>query len=117
MEFSKLNQRIIFLEKRTVVDEIGNHTSKWEEAFCVWAYVTASKSDEQNNAGVTAEKQTLVFWIRENSYSRQITTTGFRIAFRGDVYNIVSIIPDYVKRDYLKITAERVAKEDGFECD
>ena len=29
MDFDKLNQRIAILEHRTVVDEIGNHTSKW----------------------------------------------------------------------------------------
>ena len=31
MDFDKLNQRIAILEHRTVVDEIGNHTSKWDE--------------------------------------------------------------------------------------
>ncbi len=112
MEFSKLNQRIMLLENRTVIDDIGNHTSKWDEVFSLWAYVTVPKSDEQTNAGVTSEKQTLVFRVRENSYSRQISTTGFRIAFRGDVYNIVSIIPDFVKRDYLKITAERCGEDE-----
>ncbi len=33
MDFDKLNQRIAILEHRTVVDEIGNHTSKWDEVF------------------------------------------------------------------------------------
>ena len=28
MDFSRMNQRITFLENRTVIDEIGNHTSK-----------------------------------------------------------------------------------------
>ena len=33
MDFDKLNQRIAILEHRTVVDEIGNHTSKWDEVL------------------------------------------------------------------------------------
>jgi len=43
MEIGKLNQRITVLENRTVVDEIGNHTTKWEEAFSCWANVTVKK--------------------------------------------------------------------------
>ena len=31
MEIGTLNQRITILEHRTVVDEIGNHITKWEE--------------------------------------------------------------------------------------
>ncbi|MCD7958020.1 MAG: phage head closure protein [Ruminococcus sp.] len=81
MEFSKLNQRIIFLENRTVVDEIGNHTSKWEEAFCVWVYVTVSKSDEVDHIGITQKTQMLNFWVRENSYTRSITSTKYRLMF------------------------------------
>ena len=40
MEIGNLNQRITILEHRTVIDEIGNHTTKWEETFSLWAKVT-----------------------------------------------------------------------------
>lgn len=33
MEIGNLNQRITILEHRTVIDEIGNHITKWEETF------------------------------------------------------------------------------------
>ena len=33
MEIGTLNQRITILEHRTVIDEIGNHITKWEETF------------------------------------------------------------------------------------
>lgn len=48
MEIGKLNQRITVLENRTVVDEIGNHTAKWEEAFSCWANVTVKSSSESD---------------------------------------------------------------------
>lgn len=44
MDFDKLNQRIAILEHRTVVDEIGNHTSKWDEVFSCWAKVSVKSS-------------------------------------------------------------------------
>lgn len=46
MEIGKLNQRITILENRTVVDEIGNHTSKWDEVFSCWAKVSVKSSAE-----------------------------------------------------------------------
>ena len=49
MDFDKLNQRIAILEHRTVVDEIGNHTSKWDEVFSCWAKVSVKSSAEQVN--------------------------------------------------------------------
>lgn len=51
MEIGKLNQRITILENRTVVDEIGNHTSKWDEVFSCWAKVSVKSSAEQVNTG------------------------------------------------------------------
>ena len=48
MDFDKLNQRIAILEHRTVVDEIGNHTSKWDEVFSCWAKVSVKSSAEQD---------------------------------------------------------------------
>lgn len=37
MEIGTLNQRITILEHRTGIDEIGNHITKWEETFSLWA--------------------------------------------------------------------------------
>ena len=46
MEIGNLNQRITILEHRTVVDEIGNHITKWEETFSLWAKVTVKTATE-----------------------------------------------------------------------
>ena len=35
MDFSRMNQRITFLENRTVIDEIRNHTSQWDEVYLI----------------------------------------------------------------------------------
>ena len=44
MDFSRMNQRITFLENRTAIDEIGNHTSKWDEVYSCWASVTVKST-------------------------------------------------------------------------
>lgn len=111
MEIGKLNQRITVLENRTVVDEIGNHTTKWEEAFSCWANVTVKSSSESDAAGVTKEVQTLQFLIRQRQ-TETISTTKNRIAFQGAIYDMISITPDFVRKDYLKISAT-VRREDA----
>ena len=105
MEIGTLNQRITFLVNRVVTDEIGNHTAVWDEAFSCWAKVTLKASAEHTDAGMTKETQTLEFLIRQNQHWMP-SVTGNRILFQGNIYDITGITPDYLHKDYLKITAE-----------
>ena len=113
MEIGTLNQRITFLVNRVVTDEIGNHTAMWDEAFSCWAKVTLKASSEHTDAGVTKETQTLEFLIRQ-SRNWMPSVTGSRILFRDVTYNITSVTPDYLHKDYLKLMAEaRKAGQNG----
>ncbi|MFQ9855428.1 MAG: head-tail connector protein [Ruminococcus callidus] len=105
MEIGTLNQRITFLENRVVTDEIGNHTAVWDETFSCWARVTLKSSVENTEAGVTKETQKLEFLIRQ-SRNWMPSVTGNRILFQGNIYDITGITPDYLHKDYLKLTAE-----------
>ena len=105
MEIGTLNQRITFLESRVFTDAIGNHTAVWDEAFSCWARATLKSSVENTEAGVTKETQTLEFLIRQ-SRSWMPSVTGNRILFRDVTYNITSVTPDYLHKDYLKLAAE-----------
>ena len=106
MEIGTLNQRITFLANRVVTDEIGNHTAMWDETFSCWARVTLKSSVEKNtDAGVTKETKTLEFLIRQSQHWMP-SVPGNRILFRDVTYNIISVTPDYLQKDYLKLTAE-----------
>ena len=85
MEIGKLNQRITILEHRTVTDEIGNHITKWEENFSLWASVTSKSVTETTDAGVTKEVQKLEFLIRQSPASLNLGSTAFRILFRNNI--------------------------------
>ncbi len=113
MEIGKLNQRITILEQSTRVDNIGNHKSQWDEAFSCWAAVSVKNSAENSDNGTTKEVQTLQFMIRQNPMTMGISATANRISFRGVIYDIVGISPNFEYRDYLKITA--TARKAGME--
>ncbi|MFR6399375.1 phage head closure protein [Ruminococcus sp.] len=68
-----------------------------------WAKVTLKASAEHTDAGVTKETQTLEFLIRQNQRWMP-SVTGNRILFRDVTYNITSVTPDYLHKDYLKLT-------------
>lgn len=106
MEIGKLNQRITILEHRTVIDEIGNHITKWEETFSLWASVTTKSVTEITDAGVTKEVQKLEFLIRQSPASLNMGSTAFRILFRNNIYDITGIIPFYDLGSYMKIEGE-----------
>ena len=107
MEFSKLNQRIILLEHRTVKDEIGNHITKWEELCSMWSKADVSRlqsSSENTENGVSKEIRTIVFTVRQNPYLLTINSTTHRILFRGQIYDIVSVTPDYTNNSYMTLS-------------
>ena len=104
MEIGTLNQRITLLEQRVKVDAIGNHCNRWEEAFFCWARVTLKSSVENADTGVTKEVQTLDFYIRQQRQWMPSTSAN-RILFQGVVYDITSVTPDFIRKDYLKLTA------------
>lgn len=106
MEIGKLNQRITILEHRTVIDEIGNHITKWEETFSLWACVTTKSVTETTDAGVTKEVQKLEFLIRQSPASLNLGSTAFRILFRNNIYDITGITPFYDLGGYMKIEGE-----------
>ena len=106
MEIGKLNQRIAILEHRTVVDEIGNHTSKWDEVFSCWAKVSVKSSAEQVNTGVTKEVQSVSFVVRQSLFLLSMNATTHRIRFHGEEYHIKSVQRDYLHNDYITILCE-----------
>lgn len=105
MEIGKLNQRITVLEPTTRIDSIGNHKAQWDEIFSCWACVSVKTSTENSDNGTTKEVQTMQFIIRQNSNTLKISTNANRISFQGVIYDIMGVFPDFVRRDYIKITA------------
>lgn len=106
MEIGKLNQRIEIYESTQNVDSVGYRKNTWDKIYSCWTYVTVQTSDEQFQNGVTADKLTYVFYIRQNKTSESFTTTNNRIFFKGGFFDIISIENDFNSKDYLKLTAK-----------
>ena len=117
MEIGTLNQRIAFLEHSTKIDGIGNHKARWEETFSCWAAVSVKTSTETTEAGVTQEVVSLEFTVQQTPDTKRINTTTHKLRFRGLVYDINGVLPNYKSLDYMKITAgtRKAGEQDDFD--
>lgn len=99
MEISKLNERIVIEKNAVIVDAVGNHKNTWTEYFSCHAYASTYQAEEREEATATEERSVTftVRWCRETS---AVTSTGFRVRFRGEVYDIESVdLMNYRKRE------------------
>lgn len=112
MEIGKLNQRISILKNNIHTDEIGNHLNTWESVYDCWAYITANSSSENFESGVTYDSLTYSFYIRQNQFTSNLTTTNYRIEFKEQLFDIKGIIFDFNLKDYIKIEAQFHKKGD-----
>ena len=83
----KLNERITIEKSTVATDKVGNHRNTWEEYFTCFAYASTYQAQEEEGE-VTAEQKSVVFTVRWCSETRNLTSTGYRIRFRDQLYNI-----------------------------
>lgn len=101
-----MNERITFQKNSVVVDEIGNHRNVWEDYYACYAYVSTFQAAE--NAGeVTTEERSVAFSCRYCSELACVSSTGYRILFHGERYNIRAVDMMNYQRKELKFQAVR----------
>lgn len=102
MDIAALNSRIIVQKNTVVIDSIGNHINRWEDYFSCYATVSGASGDEAENAGTINETENLDFTVRYCSELSTITPSGYRVLFRGRIYDISYVDPMGFKNNCLK---------------
>ena len=115
MVISLMSEKILIQNSITVTDKIGNHTNEWEDYFTCYCTVSGSSGGGQNGkeeetAGQTVDVSDLFFTVRYCKKTEAVEVNGYRIIFRGEVYNIISI--DYMnfKKNCLKFRCRKVRR-------
>lgn len=107
MDIGAMRIRILFQKQTAGIDEYRNHINTWEDYFECWATASYSSGDEVNEAGQTVTQESMDFTCRYCSELAAVTTTGFRVAFGGKIYNILAINPNAYKKNSLRFHCER----------
>jgi len=106
MDIAAMNEKITIQKNVPTVDSIGNHREVWTDYYTCHATVSgeqSSVSSEAEEAGQRIEKGKIAFTVRWCSAVSVITSTEFRVLFRGDLYNITGIDHMNFKKKSMKI--------------
>lgn len=115
MNIAMLNERILFEKNETVTDDIGNHLSRWNDYYSCMATVSGEGGSEAMDAGTTEDRSDASFTVRWCGKTAAVTTTGFRIRFRQDIYNILSVDHFSYDRKAVKFRCQKERKRNGEE--
>ena len=110
MKISLLNEKILFQKNSVVSDVIGNRKNVWEDYYSCFATIGGESRNEKAEAGQTIDDVGITFTVRYCSQLVDIVSTGFRILFRGEIYNILSVDHMNYKKKSLKFRCEKVRR-------
>lgn len=92
-DVGRLDKRIT-IQKRSEPDDfdaVGNQVEEWSDFHSCWAAVANVSDDEVSVAREPRDKSIKSFKIRYCSKLAELSTDGFRIFYRGSVYDIKHI--------------------------
>lgn len=113
MDIAAMNVRITFQKQAVVVDEIGNRSNEWTDYYSCFATISNSsgKTDtESEGAGTTLDELDIGFTVRFCQKTFAVNSTGYRIIWNGDVYNIVKVDYLNMKKQGLKFRCRKVER-------
>lgn len=110
MDIARMNEHITIEKNTTVTDKVGNHINTWEEYFSCFAYVSTYEAEEKENE-VTTEERTIAFNVRYCSELKILSSTGFRVRFHGEIYNIASVDMMNYQRKEIKLLCRRETRQ------
>lgn len=110
MKIELLNVRIFISQNAVVTDAIGNHKNVWSAYYTCHATVSAEAGKEATDAGLVVDDSKVDFTIRWCQKAAAITSTGFRVEFNGELYDITAIDHMNYKRKSIKLCCQKVRR-------
>lgn len=111
MNIALLNERIVIQKKEVAVDEYGNHSNAWTDYYSCHATVSGSSESAQKEvAGQTVDDSNISFTVRFCIKVANVDITGYRVVFRGEVYDIVAVDPMNFKKKSIKLKCKKVRR-------
>lgn len=105
-----MNERITIEKNTTVIDKVGNHVNRWEEYFSCFTYASTYEAQEKDGEVIT-EERSVTFRVRYCSELKNVSATGFRIRFHGEIYNIKSVDMMNYQRREIRFQCRREARQ------
>ncbi len=110
MEVAVMRSKVTFQKNAAEIDKYGNHKTGWTDYYSCFATIGGeglASSKEEQVAGITVEDFSMTVTVRYCAKVAAITSTGYRIAFNGELYNIENIDHLNYKKKALKFMCRK----------
>lgn len=113
MEVSLFNVKIIFQKNAVAVDSIGNHKNTWADYYSCHATVSGeagTQTSEADVAGTVADESDISFTVRYCKKASAVDSTGYRVVFGGELYDILAVDHMNYKKKCLKFKCRKARR-------
>lgn len=110
MKIDLLNVRISITKNDVIVDAIGNHKNSWSDYYSCYATVSSEAGKEQTDAGMIVDDSKIDFTIRWCRLADAITSTGYRVEFNGELYDILAVNHMNFKKKSIKLSCQKARR-------
>lgn len=110
MKVALLNEKILIQKAFVSSDAIGNRKNTWEDYHSCFATISGEGGPEKNAAGMTVDVSDIVFTIRWCKKVSELESTGYRVVFHDEIYNILVIDHMNYKKKSIKLKCQKVRR-------
>ena len=107
MKIALLNVKIEIQKTAVDTDRYGNHKNVWEPYLFCYATVSGETPQEDTEAGLVVDDSRVDFTIRWFAASSFITSTGYRVLFRDEIYDILGVNHMNCKNKSIKLLCRK----------
>lgn len=110
MEVAAMRSKVTFQKNETGIDKYGNHKNAWTDYFTCFATIGGeglASSKEEQVAGTTIEDFSMTVTVRYCTKAAAISSTGYRVLFLDEIYNIENIDHLNFKKKALKFMCRK----------
>lgn len=109
-KIARFNEKITFQKCAVYEDRYKNHRQRWEDFFTCHTYAS-TYSGEEDEGEVTHENRVVTFETRFCSELKDVTSTGYRILFHGEIYDIEYVDSMNYQNRTMKFKARREVRQ------
>ena len=110
MKIELLNVRITIQKAVVLSDQYGNRRNDYETFYRCYATVSAEAGKEETSAGLVVDDSKIDFTVRWCEAAAAANSTGYRIIFNGELYNILGVDHMNYKHKAIKYSCQKVSR-------
>nr|DAY93492.1 MAG TPA: Putative head tail adaptor [Caudoviricetes sp.] len=110
MNIELLNVRIYIQKNEVISDAIRNRKNAWKDYYTCYATVSAEAGKESTDAGLVVDDSKIDFTIRYCKRATALTSTGYRVQFESELYDILAVDHMNFKRKCIKLSCQKVRR-------